>query len=835
MMSRIFNIELGDDFFRQAARIIKGGFSDHVIVVPNRRSVRELKRELLRDNANTIVPKIISLSDYVRIDEDLITFTVFGILRAVYVGLPANILFDFSRSICNLVKEFVSNNVCYYSLCERLPNRFAEHWKVTESILNNVFCDDTIKRVVEFSIERIDTFLSGLDKILVVGVDVSCYWGRRLACAALRSSCGGVVLCGMERECENRALFCEIVQNKEKVTNVPRETCSGIVEEIVCSCREEECFAVGVAVGKYIHDNEEVLIVCPEQSLSRQIQGQLMRWGIVADSSVGENFWQTFAGLLMRGALKVVECNYDVDSVICLLKLNRGLQSEVLRIESFFRKRSFVKRSFFDEIEAVIHELSPEIQEIVEELKKNEALNGEQSFLLWFEACARIVECIDPGCVEEIKRIARGVLHNAYLLPSMNASEFVSLFVRSLSSQMIGVKSEDSGKVHIVGAIEAQLLHADRVIIVEANEASWCCSGEENSLLGRGMRKELGLPDGESVNVFLQCVFERLFFKPNVLVTRALRVEGVPQTPYCLYNRLCCVRQVKQAYWLNRLLVGFRKSQPRENVEFIPPRPPLEKRPVTMCATDVEALFNNPYGYYAKRILRLSKVNHINDLENIRGKCIHEILYDFVVNRRANVRLEEVSSEYLRSNGLSPVHFGIWYFRMTKIFKFVESNMPQLGDMFCEIDGGVFISLGENVRVKIASRADRLDVSHDGKITIVDYKTGAVPTKSSVVNGVKPQLLIEAFIGKKQGFFKDKFDVVNLNFWKLDGKQDGGSVVCIAKDANEVAKLVDEFSEKLTEKLIKYNVNGEGYECNTKALYDEEYKHLARVKEWTGA
>lgn len=834
-MPQIFNIELGDDFFRQAARIINDGFSDHVVVVPNHRSVQELKKELLRDNGNIIIPKIISLSDYVKIDEDLVVFKVFGVLRCTYAELPSSALFDLAYSICDLVKDFIFNDVHCQFLREKLPSQFAEHWKITESILMDVFCDETIKHVVDFSIDKNASFLDGLDKVLVVGIDASCCWGKRLVCKALLSGPGGVIFCGMERECVNRSVFCDVVKNKGEVIYVPRETLGGIVEEISCSCREEECFAVCVAVRKYVDDQEDVLIVCPEQSLSCQIRSQLLRWNIVTDSSVGDDFWHTCAGLLMRCALKVVECNYDVESVICLLKLKQNLQNDVSLMEAFLRKQRFVRGVFFDEVDGILNELSLECQKIVEELKKNEVLNGERSFLAWFDVCVRVVECVDPGCVEEIKTTARGVLRNARFLPLMNCSDFVGLLVKSLFSKMVKRREKCSGKVRVVNAVEAQLLHSDRVIIVEANEASWSASGKENSLLGAGVRKEFGLSDGESVNMFLQCVFERLFFKPNVLVTRALRVEGTPQIPYVVYKRLSRFRLVKQADWLSHILIGVRKSLPRESIKFTPPSPSLKDRPAKMYATDIESLLNNPYVFYAKRILRLSKLPYINDCENMRGKYIHEILHDFVAKHHNNMSLEEVALACLQKNCLSPVDFGVWYFRMNKIFKFVEKNMPFLSKMFCEIEGGAFISLGGDERVKIACRADRLDVSCAGKITIVDYKTGTVPTKSSIVNGVKPQLLVEAFIGKNQGFFQDKGDVANLCFWKLDGKQEGGSVVCIANDADEVGRLVDDFSDKLRGELIKYNVNGDAYEYNVNASYDEEYKHLARVKEWTGA
>ena len=244
----------------------------------------------------------------------------------------------------------------------------------------------------------------------------------------------------------------------------------------------------------------------------------------------------------------------------------------------------------------------------------------------------------------------------------------------------------------------------------------------------------------------------------------------------------------------------------------------------------MELLFNNPYAFYAKRILRLPKLAHINECENIRGKYVHDVLYELF--QKPNENINTISDRFLQKYGLTPAHFGVWFFRMKKIFEFVINNRPQ--QSVCEIDGYTRVSLNDTCSIDIAARADRIDIMHNGQLLIVDYKTGVVPTKTAVASGDKPQLLIEALIGAKSGFLKKYNNVDKLCFWKLDGKKEGGSITYIANTPEEVTKLVDNFLQRFVEELSKYNVLGLAYDINAKAQYDDEYKHLARLKEWYG-
>jgi RecB family exonuclease len=55
------------------------------------------------------------------------------------------------------------------------------------------------------------------------------------------------------------------------------------------------------------------------------------------------------------------------------------------------------------------------------------------------------------------------------------------------------------------------------------------------------------------------------------------------------------------------------------------------------------------------------------------------------------------------------------------------------------------------VRVEIAARPDRVDADAQGRLTVVDYKSGNLPSWTSVASGEKPQLAVEAWLLQQSG------------------------------------------------------------------------------------
>ena len=76
---------------------------------------------------------------------------------------------------------------------------------------------------------------------------------------------------------------------------------------------------------------------------------------------------------------------------------------------------------------------------------------------------------------------------------------------------------------------------------------------------------------------------------------------------------------------------------------------------------------------------------------------------------------------------------------------------------------------------RLKARADRLERHADGRITVIDYKTGLLPERAEVVCGRAPQLPLEAAM-VEAGAFEEvgRAAVAELLYWQLRGDETGG-------------------------------------------------------------
>ena len=69
--------------------------------------------------------------------------------------------------------------------------------------------------------------------------------------------------------------------------------------------------------------------------------------------------------------------------------------------------------------------------------------------------------------------------------------------------------------------------------------------------------------------------------------------------------------------------------------------------------------------------------------------------------------------------------------------------------------------------VKLHGRADRIDRLADGRLAIIDYKTGKAPAKKAVAEGFALQLGLLSLIARAGGFKDVQGDVGGHEYWSL--------------------------------------------------------------------
>jgi ATP-dependent helicase/nuclease subunit B len=288
---------------------------------------------------------------------------------------------------------------------------------------------------------------------------------------------------------------------------------------------------------------------------------------------------------------------------------------------------------------------------------------------------------------------------------------------------------------------------------------------------------------------------------------------------------------------LRQLIFSIRKSQEQKAMQFEAPNPGLHYRPRKLWASDVDLLINNPYAFYAKRILRLPELNDINNPKYVRGNYLHALLKSFVKHSPDKTDLAGLNyfaEKTLKNRWLRPFQLGLWFFRKEQIFAFVAAHLDNNCRYFAEVSGDFILQISPDYEAHICCRADRIDVNADGGLSIVDYKTGTTPSSNKIERGLKMQLPIEGLIAKNDGFGLGYTSVERLIFWRFGGVN-GGEEKIISANRAETEKLCEKTCDQLRKMINKYNVLGASYAVNVDALYDKVYLHLARIKEWHNA
>ncbi|MBA2589264.1 MAG: PD-(D/E)XK nuclease family protein, partial [Alphaproteobacteria bacterium] len=129
--------------------------------------------------------------------------------------------------------------------------------------------------------------------------------------------------------------------------------------------------------------------------------------------------------------------------------------------------------------------------------------------------------------------------------------------------------------------------------------------------------------------------------------------------------------------------------------------------------------------------------------------------------------------------------------------------------------------------------ADRIDVLTSGGAAILDYKTGAAPSKKQVENLMSPQLPLEAAILASGGFGDIGSRATEALLYLSLASEKSARTPRLIDGAAELAKeAVDALQRRIAwfaEENTPYRSRVRPYRADIAGDYD----HLARVREWS--
>jgi ATP-dependent helicase/nuclease subunit B len=408
-------------------------------------------------------------------------------------------------------------------------------------------------------------------------------------------------------------------------------------------------------------------------------------------------------------------------------------------------------------------------------------------------------------------------------------------------------------RLAIWGPLEARLQRADVMILGSLNEDTWPPKAQASPWMSRPMLKAFGLPLPERRIGLSAHDFTQAFSAPRVWLTRASRAEGTPTVPCRWLLRLENLLHGTEAeealtrdaglwlHWQDKL------DEPGAFVPVAPPtpRPPVEARPRKLPVTQVETWMRDPYAVYARYVLKLRALDPIDadPCAADYGRFIHQALEIFVRENPGPVPADAferllAAGRHAFGNMLDrPGVHAFWWPRFERIAQwFVDLERERRAGLRAtvgEVRGSLRLDAPAG-SFELTAIADRIDTLADGTLAVIDYKTGAPPTKREVAAGFAPQLPLEAAIAEAAGFAGvPRAPVSTLEYWRLRGGDPAGERISAGDDPETLTR---EAVDGLRELIAAFDFEETAYESRPRpevAPRFSDYEHLARVKEWS--
>lgn len=435
----------------------------------------------------------------------------------------------------------------------------------------------------------------------------------------------------------------------------------------------------------------------------------------------------------------------------------------------------------------------------------------------------------------------------AGVLGEISGGEYRGLLEALMAGVTVRPKYGTHPRLSILGPIEARLVHFDRVIIGEVNENIWPQAVTADPWMSRPMKREFGFPLPERTVGVGAYDFSQLLANEEVYLTRAERVAGTPMVKSRWWMRLETVLKALNIPIENLEDVVFRSwarflDRSETFTRLLPPapKPPVSARPRELSASAVEYWMRDPYIIFAKYILRLKKLDDLEQEVTFAdyGTIIHAVLEQF--NRKYNRQFPPNAKEellalgraYFAENEIAAETRAFWWphFEKTVDWLVTAENdyRPSVREVHNEVQGRFRFEAPAGP-FTITAKADRVDETADGRINIIDYKTGEARSPKEVRAGYAPQLPIEALIAREGGFDGiPAKEVAALIYWQLGRKE--------TRLDEEVDDILNTNLKNLRELATLFDFPDTAYISKPNPRYApkySDYEQLARVKEWS--
>ena len=603
-----------------------------------------------------------------------------------------------------------------------------------------------------------------------------------------------------------------------------------------------------------------VALVTSDRNLSRRVVSELKRFNIDIDDSAGIPFNLTSIGVFLRLIAEAAQDLKNITKIVELLKhpltflgfSSTDFRKNVYNLELELRKNKTENSSdsldILNKLKVLLKDLNQILNsdnikfsqaielhiKMAEQIASSNEILGKS--LLWKNEAGKVA----------VKFISK-MLQSGDTLGEISGRDYVALLSELMSFETVRTSYGTHPRLSILGPIEAYLQKFDDIIIGEINEGIWPKLPKADMWMSRPMMIDFGFSTPEkNIGILCNC-FCYFMMLPNVILTRAERIDGAPTSKSRWLLRLETVIKALKKNPNNLINNDFYllantidKPKSYKQIKAPSPCPPVSSRPRKLSASGINLLVDDPYSVFAKYILKLYPLDELDKKLDQRdyGTLIHSIIEEFnnlypnalphnALNILIDLGYAQFDKQHIDDDAKAfwlPkfLSTAAWIIDQEKEYRYnVEKIHNEIsGEIIYNTPGGDFT---------LTAKADRIDELKNGNINIIDYKTGKIPSKKQVENGHALQLLIEGLIARKKSFSIIKNDdVSNLIYWQL------------GKDKLEISQNIETLLDKAEEYILKlinvFDFETTPYHSRPTPKFiskNRDYEHLARIKEWS--
>ncbi|HEX7876679.1 MAG TPA: double-strand break repair protein AddB [Sphingobium sp.] len=649
------------------------------------------------------------------------------------------------------------------------------------------------------------------------------------------------------------------------------------VEALEVATPGEEAQAIAIALREALETpGRTAALVTPDRQLATRVSAHLDRWGIEADDSAGLPLSRLPPGTLLIAMAEAVAERFAPVALLTLLKHPLVMRGEDrLAWLDGVRALDLLLRgprppAGLGGIDMLVEERDGEDRQRI--LRAN--------VQAWWPKARALLQPLEdaftgsPPLAAQLAAIREqaGALSRDAIWAGHQGHAAADLFaemeeaagegprqsdIRSLPTLLdhmlggVSVRPPQGGhpRVAIFGLIEGRLVQADLMILGGLNEGTWPGLPAPDPWLAPRIRRELGLPGLEARIGLAAHDFASALGSPHVLITRARRGASGPAVASRFWLRLKAMTgaQWRSADRYAALAKALDRPSAHKPSARPAPVPPASARPKLIPVTDVDRLKADPYAFYAKRVLRLTRLDPVDADAGPawRGTAVHEILQHWAESPTRDAADLEVRARAMFDRpDVHPLLKALWQPRLIEAIRWIAAEV--VAD---QAAGRRILAVEAEGRADIAGvtltgKADRIDRMPDGSLGIVDYKTGKPPSAKQVQAGFALQLGLLGLIAEHGGFPGVDSGLVAgcFEYWSLAKKKDAfgyrdSPVDPLGKRGKIITADFTSHVYAQFEEIAAAYLTGQApfdAQVNPEVANYGDYDQLMRLEEWYG-